>query len=1451
MGSRPLRMKVRWGCPPRVLSPPPHRTQSWRPCLPGQPWASGWRSTDRPVPSPHGWTIGFSERGAAHNRVLPRCLSSRRCMRSWRVRGWPLSRPEAARPPPPSSLPSTAEWPGGTRAFPRWRERSRCTCAHETPPLGGTVRVSRPRPVSWQPLSRPKLTVLRARQPPPCTPWLSCRFTKPRRSNRCTRVVPTRGWCRSCARRLTSLYERRKSRRGPSGRRCPPWWSRSAISGSTWQRWRTSTKHAFSTPPSPREGCSATPSRASPSSSRRYSSRPRRSSTSCPGMRHHPPLPPGPGLSLPVAVGALLRPPELLRPRPNRHIGRCVEPLAGERRPPRPSQAPSRPGNRRSGPDAGNPEMLEFALSQETARTAPLLPPVEGREENLLFRFVSVPPLVQGPAVPTFSKKEQFPFPPGSQVHGTTVCDALPPHSRPRPILPVAKRVRFGDDIPPHAPLASPVRDPGSLVRMPQNAPPSVPSTPTPFRCTTTGTSIVPLEPLAQRLEAWLTLPSLSRWLTRTIRLGYAIQFARRPPKFNGVLETSVAVRNAPVLREEIAVLLAKDAIEPVPPAEMRQGFYSPYFIVPKKGGGLRPILDLRVLNRALHKLPFKMLTHRRMIKCIQPQDWFAAIDLKDAYFHVSILPRHRPFLRFAFEGRAWQYRVLPFGLSLSPRVFTKVVEGALTPLREVGVRILNYLDDWLILAQSREQLGDHRDLVLRHLSQLGLRVNWEKSKLSPVQRISFLGVELDSVSMTARLTEERAQAVLNCLSSFRGRNVVPLKQFQRLLGHMASAAAVTPQGIASYETTSALATLPGPEVGMAPRYTASRYLPAVSPLPQPLDRPCLSTGRGAPRTSVPAYCCHNRCLQHGLGRYMQRAGSLGALDRAPTALAHQLPGAVGSAFSLAAVPATAVGQARASPHGQHCGGLVYQPAGGYTITPHVTARPPSPPLESHAVQVTACCSHPGAAQSCGRRALTTAHVPRRVATPSRDDPADLESIRGSSGRPVCLPRVLPLPAVLLPDRGPPRHRRTGTQLASGLTQVCVSPSEPTRTDIVQAQGGRGAGPAGCAPLAHPDLVSRTHFPRDSTSLAHSSEEGPPFSGALHHMAPASRSMEPPCVAPGRDAADLTGLPPAVVETIIQARAPSTRQAYALKWSLFATWCSSRREDPRKCMIGVVLSFLQERLERRLSPSTLKVYVAAIAAHHDAVDGRSLGKHDLIVRFLKGARRMNPSRPPLVPSWDLSIVLAGLQRGPFEPLDSVELKFLSLKTALLTALTSIKRVGDLQAFSVSEECLVFGPVYSHVVLRPRPGYVPKVPTTPFRDQVVNLQALPSEEADPALALLCPIRALRIYVTRTRSIRSSEQLFVCHGGQQKGKAVSKQRLAHWIVEAVALAYQSQGDPCPLGVRAHSTRSVASSHALAHGASLADICRAAGWATPNTFARFYNLRVEPVSSRVLGK
>ncbi len=654
---------------------------------------------------------------------------------------------------------------------------------------------------------------------------------------------------------------------------------------------------------------------------------------------------------------------------------------------------------------------------------------------------------------------------------------------------------------------------------------------------------------------------------------------------------------------------------------------------------------------------------------------------------------------------------------------------------------------------------------------------------------------------------------------------------------------------IASYETASALASRPSPEMGMAPRHIPGLTHPVLPSHLQPMVGPCFSSGRSSPRASIQACCCLNRCFCHGLGGHVQRARSRGALDRAPAAVAYQLPRVAGSMACSAPLQNAATREAYTGPLGQHCDRCVHQPPRRSTLPSHVATRPPSPPLESEASEVASRRSCPRRAQSCSRRALTSARPSGRMATPPRGTPADLETLRGRSSRPVCLPGHVSLPVVFLPVRGDPRYRCTGMQLASGLTQICVSPSEPSRTDPVQGQGGWGASPLGCALLAQSDVVPRTDAPRDSPSLANSSEEGSTFSERGHPLATAPRLVESPRMVLGRDAEVLSGLPPAVVNTITSARALSTRQAYRLKWNLFVDWCSPRREDPRRCPIAVVLSFLQDGLERRLSPSTLKVYVAAIAAHHDAVDGKSLGKHDLVIRFLRGARRLNPPRPHLVPSWDLPSVLSALRGAPFEPLQSVELKFLSLKTVLLSALATVKRVGDLQAFSVDDSCLEFGPADSHGVLRPRPGYVPKVPTMPFRDQVVNLQALPREEADPAIALLCPVRALRIYVDRTQSFRTSDQLFVCFGGQQKGRAVSKQRLAHWIVEAIVLAYQARRLPCPLGVRAHSTRGVASSWALARGASIADICKAAGWATPNTFARFYNLRIEPVSSRVL--
>ncbi len=187
------------------------------------------------------------------------------------------------------------------------------------------------------------------------------------------------------------------------------------------------------------------------------------------------------------------------------------------------------------------------------------------------------------------------------------------------------------------------------------------------------------------------------------------------------------------------------------------------------------------------------MLTMKTIMSQIQGGDWFVTIELKDAYFHIQVVQRHRRFLRFAFGGKAYQYKVLPFGLALAPRTFTKCMDAALAPLRLQGIRVLNYLDDWLILAHSRELVSRHRDIVLRHIHSLGLRMNAKKSVLLPSQRTVFLGVRLDSIQMQARLAPARISNFTACLACFKLGRHVSVGTCRRLLGLMAAASPVLP----------------------------------------------------------------------------------------------------------------------------------------------------------------------------------------------------------------------------------------------------------------------------------------------------------------------------------------------------------------------------------------------------------------------------------------------------------------------------------------------------------------------------------------------------------------------------------------------------------------------------------------------------------------------------------
>ncbi len=482
---------------------------------------------------------------------------------------------------------------------------------------------------------------------------------------------------------------------------------------------------------------------------------------------------------------------------------------------------------------------------------------------------------------------------------------------------------------------------------------------------------------------------------------------------------------------------------------------------------------------------------------------------------------------------------------------------------------------------------------------------------------------------------------------------------------------------------------------GRVPRWVWKRGTHRVQITPacrknlQPVDRSFIPSGRSAPGTGLQACCGIHGCLGHRLGSHVQWARSVRGMDGSPTALAYQLPRVAGSTPCLEPPQREPSGQGLSGPYGQRGDRCVYQPARRFTLLSHVATRPPPAPLESEASEVPSCHPHPRSVQPGGRRAVSSSTF-WGVETPSPGGPADWSWFGAAQVDLFASPETTHCQWFYSLSEATLGTDALAHSWPPGPAQVCVPPSEPTSTDTVQDQGGRGAGLVSGSILAQQDLVPGTHAPRDSPSLADSSEEGSAFSETGHPLAPASRLVETPCVVPGRDAEVQGDVPQEVALTIASARAPSTRRAYALKWNLFVVWCSSHREDPRRCSIRAVLSFLQQGLERRLFPSTLKVYVAAISAHHDPIEGRSVGKHDLVVRFLRGARRLNPPRPPSLPSWDLALVLRALQIAPFEPLQSVELKFLSMKTLLLTALASIKRVGTCRHFRSTNRALSLG-----------------------------------------------------------------------------------------------------------------------------------------------------------------
>ena len=198
-----------------------------------------------------------------------------------------------------------------------------------------------------------------------------------------------------------------------------------------------------------------------------------------------------------------------------------------------------------------------------------------------------------------------------------------------------------------------------------------------------------------------------------------------------------------------------KGAIRQVPFSH--DGFYHRLFLVPKKGGGQRPVLDLSALNQFIETEHFKMENLVTLKSLLNKGDYMINLDLTDAYLTVPMHPDSRKFLRFLLGDKTYEFTAMPFGLNVAPRLFTKIMKPVVASLRSQGFRLIIYLDDILIIASSIETLNRHKTLAISLLESLGFLINYEKSNLTPSQQIVFLGVLVDSASMQFILPQQKA----------------------------------------------------------------------------------------------------------------------------------------------------------------------------------------------------------------------------------------------------------------------------------------------------------------------------------------------------------------------------------------------------------------------------------------------------------------------------------------------------------------------------------------------------------------------------------------------------------------------------------------------------------------------------------------------------------------------
>ena len=823
------------------------------------------------------------------------------------------------------------------------------------------------------------------------------------------------------------------------------------------------------------------------------------------------------------------------------------------------------------------------------------------------------------------------------------------------------------------------------------------------------------------------------------LRFGYRLPFLSTPPLSDAPLPmpsySPTSIKGA-ALEEVTLALVAKGAVELAPLPS--PGFYSRLFVVWKTSGSWRPVIDLSHLNRFVDVSHFQMETIQSVLLSVRQGDWMASIDLTEAYLQVPIHPSSRHLLRFVFRDQVYQFKALCFGLSTAPQVFTRVMAPVSAILHSMGIRMRWYLDDWLVQSSSRDSLVRDLQTVLSLCHELGIVVNPQKSNLVPSQIVQYLGVVIDSTSFRASPSQDRISRLRSTADAFRSSASPPASLWLSLLGALSSLAHLVPGGRLRMRSLQLCLHRSWDRLDLQAPVPVSQV--CLQDLQWWLHLPRLFSGVSLCQVS-PDLHFWSDASDVGWGAHLDRQVASGLWDSSQAALSI-------NARELLAV---------------HLGLHQFQSS-------------------LRGMTVAVFCDNTTAVAYLRKEGGTRSPLLNSLAQ---------EILRWTESLSIRLaPQFLPGSQNVLADALSRPHQLPHSEWSLNM-DVFLSLRRlwPVQIDLFATSDNHRCS-IYFSPLHDPMSAGTDAFLQSWDGLQ--AYAFPPVSLIPRVLAKlrASSGTELTLVAPHWASCLATlqrftraaGFSSAVAEQSSLARRLSSRALYQHRWSIYRSWCHDHGHSVSRPTLAKVADFLYWlRFTKGLSVSSLRGYRSALSAVF-RFHLPSLSSDPVLQDLLRSFRLSSAERVMRPPAWDLSKVLQYLVTSAFEPLSRASFRALTLKTLFLLALATAKRVGELQALSSLVTFVGVDACLSYI-----PQFVAKSESL---TRSIPRSLLVKSLADFAAGLdtdllLCPVRALRLYLPRARSLSPGRhRLFV--SPRRPSRAMSKNAVSFFLREVISAA-----------------------------------------------------------------